>query len=448
MAFPTGDESVQGCASTYTGPDGGAGWVEEIICGDTPDVRVASEQTQYYEDPNNAGNFHLRTFGILTAIASNFNPNQSTTRGIGDKDIQCNKHAMYETELDISYNPVDLLRVPFMTGITQDIQALTGPVCMQECLPYSSIETAHEKDCPSAKAARFLHNMMTVQTFSVNVVMGEFVEWSETLIGQFRQASTSKLYTPPLQNVEVGLNPLAPCCTAFMSYEGDIYKTIKVTNESLTSQIVAGGEDTFELDYNVMDFNRDGVIDGNLATFQNRLCYRDIEVYVDDILINDTNTVTVSTVNSAFIQLATAIMPGSTITVTYNYMYQMPNITQYNFEVNHNSVESRGIWKGQPVPYEVQNDTRDYTGEMTSNFKDLGEHNQMMNDEYFHLFFEQGGTSATPIVWIILFAKWDNINPPHTESGLIELPLPWTARHICVDNQIRLPPNATIEEEE
>ena len=447
MGYPSEDESIQGCASTYTGPEGGAGWVQELECGDTPDVRITAEQDQYYEDPNNPGNYHLYGFGILTSISSTFNPNQLKTRGIGNRDINCNKHSRYETELEVGYNPVDLVRIPFITGITDDIQDLDAPVCVEDCLPYSSVETWHEKECVTPKAARFLHNMMMVDTFSCTVSLGEFIEWKETLKGQYRASSASKVYTPPMQSTQVGLNPLDPCCTAFMAYEGDIYITRRVTNEDLTSQVGPGGDTLFILDYNVMDFNRDGVIDGELGDFQNRLCYRDIEVYVDGVMVNDTNTINVSDVNTHYIMLAHAVMPGSTITATYNYMYQMPNVTAYDFEIAHNVEESRGIWKGAPVPYEVINVTRDYTGNLTTNFKDLAEHTQMINDQYFHLFFEQGGNGDTPVVWIFCFVKWEEVNPPQSEDGLIELPLPWTATHLCLDNQIRLPPNTSIEEE-
>jgi len=446
MSYPE-SEDIQGCASTYDGTMGGAGFVREQVCGETPDVRVPADQGQYYEDPNHPGNYHLFGFGFITGLTPKFNPNQKKTRGIGSKDIRCNKHSRYDTSLEISYNPVDLVRIPFITGIDDDISTLRQAVCVNDCLPYSSIETWHERDCPEEKEVRKLHNMGLTTDFKCSVQIGEYVEWTESIMHQFQQASDSKLYTPPLQSVEVGLNPLDPCCDAFMAYEGDVYKT-KRENENLTSQIHVGGSTIFLLTYNVMDFNRDGNIDGLLGSFQNMQCFRDIEVYVDGILSNDTNLITVSPVNSKYFQLAAAVMPGQTITAKYYHMVQLFNITAYDFEKNNNGKESRGIWKGTPVPYEIQGVSRDYSGSLTANYKDDNEYEQMKDDEYFHLFFEQGGLSPTPIVWQLLFSKWESVDAPHNEDDLIALPLPFTSSKMCIDNQIRLPPDGSTEEGE
>jgi hypothetical protein len=318
---------------------------------------------------------------------------------------------------------------------------------VEDCLPFSSVETWHERECPTEEAVRFLYDMMIVSSFKCEVSIGEYVKWYESLMGRYQRYSTTKLYAAesPYDEVEVGLNPLKPCCDSFMAYEGDIYTTIQTTN-NLTPQIDPAGSSIFILGHNVMDWNRDNVIDGLLGNFHDKVCFRDIEVYVDGVLINDTNTVTVSAINSKYIQLATPILPGSTITATYHYMYQLFNITAYDFEINHNVKESRGIWKGLPIPYGLQNVIRDYSGTMTANFKDDVQYLQMRRDQYFHIFLEQGGLSLTPIVWEFLFAKWDDHNPPHNEDDLISVSMPWTSQYLCIDNQIRMPPNGSAEE--
>lgn len=445
MGYPESEE-IQGCANTFTGPMGGAGWVREVVCGETPDVRVPAERAQYFEDPNNPGNYHLYGFGIITGISQEFNPNQQKTRGIGSRDIHCNRAGQFETSLEITYNPTDLGRIPFITGIDADIQALEAPVCLGDCLPYSSIETWYERDCPSENEIRWLHNMMLLDTFSNTVTVGEFVEWSESLMGQYQQRSSSKLYTPPIQSVQVGLDPLDPCCDAFMAHDGDIYMMLKQT-ENVSSQIQAGGTSIFTLAKNAADFNRDGVIDGNLATFNNKLCWRDVEVYVDGSKIAD-DLITVSTINSKFVNIGMTVTPGQTVVIYYYYMRQLWNVTAYDFEIAWNAVQARGIWKGLPVPYELQNAVRDITGNVTQNFKDAIEYDQMKADEFFHLFFEQGGISDTPIVWQLLFAKWDSVNPPFQEDDLIAVQSPYQAMGVCIDNQIRLPPDGSAEEGE
>jgi len=443
MTQPT----LDGCVTTFAGFETGLGYVEEIDCGETPDATDDVEKLQYYEDSD--GIYRFYPFGHLTSAEAKMNDNKVKVKGIGSRTVACSRHGRYETDGSATYHPINTRRLYYTLGIVDDegdpvydVSALTGPVCMGDCLPSFSMLKYYDSECVDGDDIYFLYNMGKVNTFTVSANLDGFIEWSEEWLFQYEQYSSSLSFTESLQNVTVGNLLLIPCCDAFMFWEGDIWIT-RYTAENVSSQIVADDTTQLVVENDIMDFNRDGTIDGNAAPIipnQND-CYYDVRVKVNG------SYVTVSSVDAndtRYVTLATGVDIGDTVIVEYNYMQQMFHVSSYDFTVDHSLNATFGIFNGLAVPYEIRETTLDITGSMTTNFRNIMEYRQYVQDEWFHLFIQQG----EQVVFQLLLCKFDGeYGIPLAEEDLIQNSLSFFASWICVDSELREEGISDTEEE-
>ena len=429
MTLPT----VEECEGTFAGYEAAVGYVEELDCGTTPDVTEPSEQGQYYDDD---GTYRFYPFGTVTSFDGKMATNQQKFRGIGHRSIVCNVHGKYDATVDLTYYPHDTRRLYYVLGIVDsegspvyDTSVLTEPVCMGDCLPTQSILKKIESVCDGDPDQYYLYNMSRIKTFTVSVNNEGAVEWSESMISQFEQLEASRVFTEPIQNVTIGYDPIGPCCSPFMFYEGDIWIT-RFVSENVSAEIVAPDTTEIVVEDAIFDFNRDGVVDGNIGGLEN--CFYDVRVKVngtyveiDSVLASDTR----------YITLVDGVDPGDTVIVEYNKFEQLFNASSYTFTLEWNTEALHGIYRGLAVAYEIRSKVYDITGSVTTNFRNIYEYRQYVQDEWFHIFFQQGGV----VVFQLLYTKWDAHEAPISEEDLIENTLPFTSATICVDSEIRLP---------
>jgi hypothetical protein len=420
---------IDTCNATLSGFEAGIGYVEELDCGDTPDVDIAGEIGQYYDD-NGTPRFY--SFGLETAFDAKMEANSVKIRGIGNRDLTCMRHGQYKTSAEVTYNPTDTRRLFYALGIRDDeglpvydTSLLDSPVCVGDCLPTQSFIKALESDC-DGESMYFLYNMMKEKTFNVKVGNEGLVEWNEKFIGQYEQISPSFNFTEPLQTVHVGNLPLDSCCEAFRYNEGDIWIT-RYISETVSSQIVSIGQTTIVVSHEIFDFNRDGVVDGNPGGPGD--CYYDVRVKVNG------SYETVSSVSSdgLTITLANGVDPGDVVIVEYNYIEQFFYVTGYEFTLEWNTEALFGIYKGLPIAYEIASKVRDISGSVTTNFRNTKEYAQYIQDEYFHIFFEQGDQ----VVFQLLYTKWETFEIPISEEEFIENSLNFVSSKLCVDSEMR-----------
>lgn len=443
MTLPT----LDGCVTTFAGYETGLGYVEEIECGDTPDATDEEEQTQYYEDSD--GVFRFYPFGHLQSVELGMKDNKVKGKSIGSRAVVCARHGKYETEGSGTYRPTGTRRLYYTLGLVDDegdpvydASLLEGPVCIGDCLPSFSVLKYYDSECVDGNDIFFLYNMGKIKTFSVSANVGEFIEWSEEWVFQYEQYSRSLTFTEPIQNVTVGNPPLIPCCDAFMFWEGDIWTT-RYTTENVSNQIVADDTTEIVVENPIMDFNRDGVIDGNGAPIipnQND-CYYDVRVLVNGVYVAVDS---VDENDTRYITLTTGVDIGDTVVVEYNYMQQMFHVTSYDFTYDFGTVASTGIYKGLAVPYEVREVKLDITGSITTNFRNISEYRQYIQDEWFHLFFQQGNQ----VVFQLLLCKYDgDFAAPLSIEDLIQNNLSFFASWGCIDSELREAGITDTEEE-
>lgn len=428
--------SLDGCVTTFAGFETGFGYVEEIVCGETPDATDEIEKLKYYDDD---GIYRFRPFGHLISGDAMMNDNKVSVKGIGSRTIACVRHGKYVTTGSATYHPINTRRLYYTLGIVDgdgdpvyDVSELTGPVCIGDCLPSFSVLKWYDSECTDDGSIFFLYNMGKVKSFTVSANMDGFIEWSEEWLFQYEQYSSSLSFTEPLQTVVVGNIPILPCCDAFMFWEGDIWKTV-YTSENVSSQIVADDTTDIVVTYPIMDFNRDGTVDGNASAIlpnQND-CYYDVRVKVNG------SYVTISSVDSSdtrYITLAVGVDIGDVVLVEYNYMQQMFHVTSYEFTIDHDTVASGGIYRGLAVPYEIREKTLNLSGSMTTNFRNISEYRQYIQDQWFHLFIQQGGQ----VVFQLLLCKWNgDYGIPLSEEDLIQNSLSFMFSWVCVDSELR-----------
>ncbi len=429
MTLPT----VEECEGTFAGYEAVVGFVEELDCGETPDATEPAEQGQYYDDD---GTYRFYPFGTVTSFDGKMNTNQTKFRGIGNRGINCNVHGKYETTVDLTYHPHDTRRLYYVLGIVDsegspvyDTSTLTDAVCMGDCLPTSSILKKIASVCDGDPDQYYLYNNARIKTFSVSVDNEGAVEWTENLIPKFEQLENTRVFTEPLQNVTVGYDPLDPCCSPFMFYEGDVWITRFVT-ENVSSEIVNPSTTQIVVENAIFDFNRDGTVDGNPGGIDN--CFYDVRVKVNGSYVTISSVLSTDT---RYITLDSGVDPGDTVIVEYNKFEQLFYATSYDFTVEWNTEGLQGIYRGLAIPYEIRSKVYDITGSLTTNFRNIYEYRQYVQDEWFHIFFQQGGM----VVFQMLYAKWDAHEAPLSEEDLIENTLPFTAARLCVDSEIRLP---------
>jgi len=429
MTLPTPD----GCEETFAGYEGALGFVEEIDCGDTPDATEPAEQGQYDDDD---GTYRFYGFGLVTSFNGKINTNQQKFRGIGHRNIQCNVHGRYQSTADVTYNPINTRRLYYTLGIVDDegnpvydTSTLDEPVCIGGCLPSVSILNSIISDCDGSPDSFFLYNDAKIKTFSVSVSNDGAVEWSENLIAQFEQYSTTRVFTSPLQDVTVGQDPIEFCCGPFMFYEGDIWIT-RFVSENVSSEILNPDTTQLVVENAIFDFNRDGTVDGEPGGLND--CMYDVRVKVNGTYVDIASVLSTDT---RYITLSSGVDPGDTVIVEYNKFEQLYYAKSYDFTVEWNTEDLQGIYRGLAIPYEIRSKVYDISGNLTTNFRNLYEYRQYVQDEYFHIFFEQGGL----VVFQLLYCKWDDFDKAISAEDLIENTLPFTASEMCVDSQIRLP---------
>jgi len=442
MTQPT----LDGCVTTFAGYETGLGYVEEIDCGETPDATDSIEKLKYDEDSD--GVFRFYPFGFLKSGGAKMKDNKVSVKGIGSRGVSCIRHGKYETEGSATYNPINTRRLYYTLGIVDalgdpiyDVSALDGPVCLGDCLPSFSMLKNYTSDCNDGSDIYLLYNMGKVKTFGVSATLDGAIEWSEEWLFQYEQESSSLSFTEPLQTVTVGNLPLTPCCSMFMFWEGDIWIT-RFKTENVSSQIVANDTTQIVVENPIMDFNRDGVVDGNAVNIlpnQND-CYYDVRVKVNGTYVSIASVLSTDT---RYITLSTGVDIGDTVLVEYNYMQQMYNVSAYDFTIDYGTEATYGIYRGLAVPYEIREKTLNITGSMTTNFKDIMEYRQYVQDEYFHLFIQQGGV----VVFELLLSKWDDFDAPLSEEDLIENSLSFISEWICVDSELREEGISDTEEE-
>lgn len=429
MTLPTPD----GCEETFAGYEVDVGYVEEIDCGETPDATEAAEQVQYDDDD---GTYRFWAFGIVTSFNGKMNTNQQKFRGIGRRGLRCNVHGKYETTVDVTYHPINTRRLYFTLGIVDDegnpvydTSTLDEPVCIGGCLPSASMVEKIASDCDGSPDQYYLYNDVKIKTFSVSVSNDGAVEWSENLLAQYEQISASVVFTEPLQDVTIGQMPIEFCCNPFMFYEGDIWIT-RFVSEDVSAEITNPSTTQLVVENAIFDFNRDGTVDGNPGGLND--CFYDVRVKVNGTYVT---VASVLSTDTRYITLAAGVDPGDTVIVEYNKFEQLYNAKSYNFTVEWNTEALNGIYRGLAIPYEIRSKVFDITGSLTTNFRGIAEYRQYVQDEFFHIFYEQGAM----VVFQHLYCKWDDFDKPVSEEDLIENTLPYTAADMCVDSQIRLP---------
>lgn len=438
--------NIDGCVTTFAGFETGLGYVEEIDCGETPDATDDIEKLKYYQDSD--GIYRFYAFGHLSSGGAKMNDNKISKKGIGSRGVSCTRHGRYVTEGSGTYHPVDTRRLYYALGIVDDIgdpiydvSELDGPVCLGDCLPSFSMLKYFHSECVDGDNIYLLYNMGKVKSFTVSANMDGFIEWSEEWVFQYEQESSSLVFTEPLQNTTIGNIPLLSCCDAFMFWEGDIWIT-RFKSENVSSQIVADDTTQVVVENPIMDFNRDGTVNGNASNIlPNQLdCYYDVRVRVNG---NYVSVASVDADDTRYVNLTVGVDIGDTVLVEYNYMQQMFHVTNYDFTVGHSTAGTHGIFRGLAVPYEVREKTLDITGSMTTNFRNIMEYRQYVQDEYFHLFYQQGGQ----VVFQLLLTKWIDSDIPLSEEDLIQHSLSYLSEWGCVDSQLREEGITDYEEE-
>jgi len=480
---------LSGCVHTYSGYESGAGYVEESACGITPPICVDIEMcfpssyaelqatypaSQYlfkyaltrdssdkrtrlwfshYTDSGTitwteiangggatiTGNGTVYTsvinsvydegrfypFGHLTSFVPNYNISNTEFRSINSDEVECMLDGQHDCQINLSYHPTNTRRLYYTLGIPYyDLSSLTEPIDIGRCLPYQSIKNWHDSECIE-DIINYLYNMCKVQSFTIKANMSGFIEWSEIILAQREQYSDSDVFG----STQIGENTLLPCCPAYSFYEGDVYIT-RYTEEDATSQIAESGQTEFSTEHSIFDFNRDGYVDSYEVD-----CFWDVKVYVNQLEVE------IEQVTFNSVTLTNGVSLTDTVEIRYHYLEQITNCSAYSMTVNWNTV-GLPVFNSQYVQDVVEQELS-ITGSLTMDYQHIKEYTQYVNNQFFHIFFEQGGE----VVFECLWCKWDRYRRNIRPEDLVGLVTSFTAERLQIDNQIRQANLREFEEE-
>lgn len=399
---------------TYAGYETGAGYVEEDSCGVTPPF----SSSNYF-------NGLFRPFGHLTSFVPNYDISNREFRSIESDEVECMMDGPHFCQINLSYHPVNTRRLYYTLGIPYyDLSSLTAPIDIGRCLPYQSIKNWFDNELEDGRI-NFLYNMCKVQSFTVRANLNGFIDWSEILIGQKEQYSDSDVFG----STTVGDNNLLPCCPAYSFFDGDVYIS-RYTEEDATSQIAEAGQTEFSTEHSIFDFNRDGYVDAEEVD-----CFWDIKAFVNGIEV-EIEYVTFTTV-----RLETGVQLTDTVEIRYHYLERLYNSSSYSMTVNWNTM-AMGTFNSE-FAQDMAERELSITGSLTMDFQHVEEYLQYVNNQYFHIFFEQGGE----VVFQCLFCKWDRYRKNIRPEDLVGVVSTFTASRLQIDNQIRDAQLREFEEE-
>jgi len=388
------------CVETLAAFEGVVGYVPETDCGVTPDIVPGTE----YNDV--LGTKYLFAFApVVESIEPEFNTNQIKKRGIGNRTHVCNQHGRYETTISYSFYPTDFAFVPY---------ALGSATATTDHLPSMSIERAWKRTTPNPFEHRELFNGVKVNTWTVEASIDDHVKFSGDMMALYMQPGTSKSYVGH-QTVDVGADPIksTDACDMFHFFEGDIYVTREVADEVHTGDTGTALSATTFIPIN-WTLTETDPLDTQIT---------DVTVTVDGVAD------TIVSVVGSVITITTSLAGTETVLVSYHYREQLTNVSDYSFEVDNGLRANTGLTDGLPIPYEIVKTMNDISGSFTTNFQDLKQYNQNLNDEYFHLYIEVGGAK----LFVHKMAKWEpNVVPPMAEDDLVEESLDWTSQDLLV----------------
>jgi len=388
---------AEGCVESFAGFDGMIGYVPETDCAVTPDVTPGTE----YDDSDGTKRFW--SFGLVENATPNFNPNNSTKRGVGGRTINCINHGRYESMLSISYWPTNMNRIAYMIGSATE---------RLNYLPSNSIELVWNRVAPNAKERHFLFNGCKTVSWTIECSLDESVKFSEEVVGVYMEPSDTVTYAD-YQSVVVGAMPLKPDCGVLMFYEGAIKITRRIQNEDVSSQFT-GSESSCDVVNDPMNW---ALSEADPTDAQ----VTDITVTVDG------TPATVTDITDNTITLSAPPGGATTVLVTYHYIDKFINASAYTIAGNNNTLGRYHLDNGLSVPGEIRVQGFDVTGSLTLNFTGIEQFTQLYNNEDFHVFIELGQLKLV----CPTYAKWNSGTPPPlTEADLIDESLDYTAKDI------------------
>lgn len=357
------------CVTTYGGYEGVVGWVEETVCGDTPTGALTG-------------------FGYVQNCEPSYGKGMQKGRQLNTQKLSYQREALLEIGLTVEYVPVD--------RVLDDIfkYALGASGTHDDHLPTRSIERGVERTSPAGEE-RELFNLAKVNTLSMETSVGEPWTFTEELVTQYMQHSTSKSYVG-FQTVTVGADPALEADEPLMYYDNAIqisrYESESQTGITGTSTTVAAAPEDVDGDGSAVD---------------------DVRVF-----INGVEDAVVSVVTTT-VTWTTAAIPADTVVINYYKPAEnLTDITDISIEMNRNQNPVRGIKAGIPVAYEFVEGSFEATASLTQNFDDYNELQEMLDDNYVCLFIGIGSKTMR-----LLHGKFEGPPGPFTPEDLIAVSL-------------------------
>lgn len=357
------------CVTTYGGYEGAVGWIAEASCGVTPTGALTG-------------------FGYVQNVEPSYEKGMQKGRQINNQKLSWQRQSMIEAGLTVEYVPVDRV----LDAIFE--YALGESGTHDDHLKTRSIERGVQRDSPAGEE-RELFNMCKVNTLSMETSVGEPWTFTEELVAQYMQHSTSKTYAG-FQSLTVGADPALEADEPLMYYDN----AIQISRaESETQTGITGTSTT--VSYAPEDVDGSGSAADDVRVFING---------VEDTVVSVVTTTVTWT---------TAAVPGDTIVINYYKPAEnLTDITDVSIELNRNQNPVRGIKAGLPVAYEFVEGSFEVTVSITQNFDSYNELQEMLDDNYICLFIGIGSKTVR-----MLRGKFEGPPGPFTPEDLIAVSL-------------------------